>query len=333
MRYRTLGKTGLELSVLGFGAMRFPMRGDVVDRDLSIPMIHRAFEGGVNYIDSAVFYCNHDSQRVVGEALRSWKGHHVYVGTKNDYYGVDEGTWRKNLENSLEHLRINTIDLYHTHGVTWNAYIEAVEPSISKWLSKAKDEGLIGHICTSFHDTPTALTKIIDTGFYDSILLQYNLLDRQLESGIQYAHEKGIGVVVMGPVAGGQLKDPAEALQFVFSNPYVTTALSGMSTMEQVEQNLATASNSATPVNPASAQSAEIYCPTCNYCKPCPRDVDIPQIFGIYNRWRVDGRPETKIRYSNARSDCIGCGDCEPRCPQKHPIRKYLQDIRTALGK
>jgi aryl-alcohol dehydrogenase-like predicted oxidoreductase len=105
MIYRTLGRTGYKVSQLGFGAMRLPMteaNGDkAVDRDLAIPMIHRAFEAGLNYIDTAVGYCNQDSQRAVGEALRGWRDR-VVVSTKNHYYGEDEAEWWSNLENSLE---------------------------------------------------------------------------------------------------------------------------------------------------------------------------------------------------------------------------------------
>ena len=246
MVYRTLGKTGLRVSQLGFGAMRLPMTGTGaearVDRGLAIPMIRRAFEGGVTYIDTAVGYCNQDSQRVVGEALKGWRDR-IVLSTKNHYYGEDEKEWWRLLEQSLERLQVSSIDIYNHHGITWKAYTEQVAPRVAQWMLKAQRQGLIKHICCSFHDTNEALLNLVRSGYPSVITLQYNLLDRQLEEGIAAAHEAGIGVVVMGPVAGGRLGDnsavlnglvpgigrvPELALRFVLSNPNVTVALSGM---------------------------------------------------------------------------------------------------------
>ncbi|MBE0601918.1 MAG: aldo/keto reductase, partial [Firmicutes bacterium] len=144
MIYKPFGKTGINLSALGFGAMRLPMTGKDkeahVDRELAIPMIHRTFEAGVNYIDSAVGYCNQDSQRCVGEALKGWRDK-VIVSTKNPYYGEDEKEWWTNLENSLARLQVEYIDIYNHHGIRWERYVENVEPRVSKWMLKAKEQG------------------------------------------------------------------------------------------------------------------------------------------------------------------------------------------------
>ncbi|MDF1515522.1 MAG: aldo/keto reductase, partial [Anaerolineae bacterium] len=203
MIYRDLGRTGYKVSQLGFGAMRLPMteagEEKVVDRELAIPMIHRAFEMGVNYIDSAVGYCNGDSQRVVGEAVRSWRQLHpdpdypIIVSTKNHYYGEDEKAWWQHLEDSLERLGLDSINIYNHHGINWERYANDVEPRISKWMLKAKDQGLIQHICTSFHDDVDALKRLVDSGYVESITMQYNLLYRDLEPGIRYAGEKKVG--------------------------------------------------------------------------------------------------------------------------------------------
>ena len=371
MIYRELGRTGLKVSQLGFGAMRLPMIGDGkearVNRELAIPMIHRAFEGGVNYIDSAVGYCNHDSQRAVGEALKGWR-EKIVVSTKNPYYGEDEREWWKNLEDSLERLQVEYIDIYSHHGMGWQGYIEAVEPRISKWMHKAKEQGLIKHICNSFHDNNEALKKLVDSGYTSSITLQYNILDRQLEEGIAYAHEHGLGVVVMGPVAGGRLANPSDvllalapgvervpelALRFVLANPNVTAALSGMSTMPQVEENLATAADPVSLSDDDKAAIAEhlermkkmsdLYCSGCGYCMPCPNEVNIPLIFGTYNLGRVYGLWETS-RHGYAQigvtpwlkgkkaDGCVECGDCEEKCPQKLDIRQQLAEAHVALS-
>ncbi len=370
--YRQLGKTGLKVSQLGFGAMRFPMTGEGADarvnRELAIPMIHRAFEGGVNYIDTAVGYCNQDSQRAVGEALKGWRDK-VILSTKNPNYGEDEKAWWTNLENSLERLQVQYIDIYNHHGLNWKLWTEAVEPRLSRWITKARDQGLVRHICCSFHDTNDALKKVVETGYPEVITLQYNLLDRQLEEGMALAHAKGIGVVVMGPVAGGRLggasdvfqqlmpavkRVPELALRFVLGNPHVSVALSGMSALEHVEENLRVASSSETLTGEDLAllgeqmsrlkAMANLYCTGCGYCQPCPHEVAIATIFDLYNRGRVyglwdDARRVYKVLGTlpwlpGKRGDaCVGCGECEAKCPQKIPIREQLKEAHAALAR
>ncbi|MGC9454395.1 MAG: aldo/keto reductase [Phycisphaerae bacterium] len=371
MHYRTLGRTGLKVSQLGFGAMRLPMVGEGNDRrvddEKAIPTIHRAFEGGVNYIDTAVMYCHHDSQRVVGKALKGWRDK-VIVSTKNHYYGEDEKEWWKNLEDSLRLLDIDSIDIYNHHGIRWQRYVEEVEPRVKKWMLDAYEQGLIKHICCSFHDDNEALKKVVDTGYVESITLQYNILDRQLEEGIAYAHENNVGVVVMGPVGGGRLGEPSEvlselapgvkrvpelALRFVLSNPHVSLALSGMSTMEQVEENVAVAGDDVSLTEQDKQaidehlqrleKMAELYCTGCRYCMPCPEGVQIPRIFDLYNKGRIYGLWETARKgYENIgrrkpeeqkKADaCTGCGACEEKCPQNIPIRKQLAEAHEALS-
>ncbi len=371
MIYRKLGKTGLAVSILGFGAMRLPMNGEgenqKVDRELSIPMIHRAFKSGVNYIDTAVGYCSSDSQRVVGDALKGWRDK-IVVSTKNPCYEMDEKKWWKNLEDSLERLKVDYIDVYNHHGLSWKGWTETVEPFLSKLMTKAKDQKLIRHICFSFHDSNENLIKLINTGYPEVITLQYNLLDRGNEEGIALAHDRGIGIVVMGPVGGGRLgvasevleklipgteRVPELALRFVFSNPNVCTAISGMSNMIQVDENLETAANTS-PFTPEEIKAigehlmklkkmADLYCTGCNYCMPCPKEVAIPKIFERFNRGRVYGLWENaKKAYSdlgnvqwdkgNKADSCIQCGVCEEKCPQKIPIRKHLAEAHKRLS-
>ena len=371
MIYRELGRTGLRISQLGFGAMRLPMVGQGaearVNRELATPMIHRAFEAGVNYIDTAVMYCNHDSQRAVGEAMKGWRDK-VVVSTKNHCYGSDEKAWWGNLQDSLTRLQVDAIDVYSFHGINWKKYAENVAPIMMKWMLKAKDQGLIRRICCSFHDDNEALRKIVDAGFAESITLQYNLLDRQLEEGIAYAHEKGVGVVVMGPVGGGRLSEPSEvladllpgvrkvnelALRFVLANPNVSCAISGMSTMEQVQENLGIASDPVSLTDDDRAAIirhlarlkglAKLYCTGCGYCMPCPNGVDIPAVFERFNRGRVYGlwdsarsayRAMGKNQWNRGKpaDACIECGQCEEKCPQKLPIRRQLKEAHEALG-
>jgi predicted aldo/keto reductase-like oxidoreductase len=369
--YRTLGRTGLKVSQLGFGGMRFPMIDrdgkKTVDRDLTIPMIHRAFEAGVNYIDTATMYCWSDSETVIGEALKGWRDR-VIVSTKNPYFGQDEKEWRKNLETSLRRLDIQCIDVYHHHGVNRKKLNEDLLPRVSKWMLKAAGEGLVKHIACSFHDNDAALRELIDTGYPSVITLQYNLLDRQLEGGIAHAKEKNVGVVVMGPVGGGRLGEPSDvlekiveavkrvpelAMRFVLANPNISMALSGMSTIEQVEENVRIASDAAglTPADLAAIDEhlkrlkalSQLYCTGCNYCLPCPADVAIPKIFERFNRGRVYGQWDTARKsYDHIGADqwdkgnkadaCTNCGACEAKCPQNIAIRKQLREAHEALA-
>ncbi len=382
MIYRQLGRTGLVVSQLGFGAMRLPMKegngSQAVDRELAIPMFQCAFEAGLNYIDTAVGYCNQDSQRAVGEAVRNWQeraeASHpagaslpIVISTKNPYYGEDEKEWWTNLENSLERLEVGAIDIYNHHGINWQRYQADIEPRVGKWMQKAKDQGLIKHICCSFHDSNEALVKLIDTGYVESITLQYNLLNRELEQGIAYAREKNTGIVVMGPVAGGRLGGSSEvltklipgisrvpelALRFVLSNPNVTLALSGMSTMQQVEENTATASDQVSLSADDQqairlhaerlAEMAKLYCTGCKYCMPCAQEVNIPHIFEMYNMGQVYGLwevaredyakfPDSPWIGGKRADECIECGDCEEKCPQHIQIREQLKAAHLAL--
>ncbi len=371
MIYRTLGKTGLKVSQLGFGAMRLPMVGEGderrVNRELAIPMIHKGFEGGINYIDTAVGYCNRDGQRAVGDALDGW-AEKIIVSTKNPYYGEDESQWWANLTDSLEFLGVKCIDIYNHHGIRYQKrYVEAVEPRVGKWMHKALEQGLIKHIGCSFHDDNDSLIKMVDTGYVESITLQYNMLDRRLEEGIAYAHDKGVGVVVMGPVAGGRLGVSTEALsgavagvdhvpelalRFVLANPHVSIALSGMSQMRHVQENLAVAGDevSLTAADKAAIDShldklkglADLYCTGCGYCTPCPAEVRISAIFELYNYGRVYGLWEharkryarllqTAPKHGRGADACTDCGDCEEKCPQNIPIREQLREAHKAL--
>lgn len=371
MKYSELGRTGLRVSRLGFGAMRLPMTGAgpdaTVDRQLAIPMIRRALDCGINYIDTAVGYCNADSQRVVGEAIRGQRDR-VILSTKNPYYGEDEKAWWTNLENSLERLQTSWIDIYNHHGISWKAYVEQVEPRMAQWMIKARDQGLIRHICCSFHDNCEALVKLVDTGYPEAITLQYNLLDRQLEEGIAHAASRGVGVVVMGPIGGGRFGEhsdvlasvvpgtervPELALRFVLSNAHVSTTISGMSTMAQVEDNAVTASDGrilddseldlvAEHFDKLKAL-ADLYCTGCGYCMPCPTEVNIPSVLGKYNLGRVYGLWQSaRERYASIgkvpwepgvnAAACTECGECETKCPQKIPIRERLKEAHSALG-
>jgi hypothetical protein len=363
MQYAVLGRTGLRVSRLGFGTMRFPMKSDAeVDRDVTIPLLRRAFELGVNCFDSAVGYCSGDSQRVLGEALEDVRDQ-VVLSTKNPHYNKsDKATWWKNLEDSLRLLRTDHIDLYSFHSLNYEAFEEALagEDGLYKEMLKARDQGLIRHIGHSFHGSNESLRKLIDTGLFESVILQYNLLDQRLEPEMAYAHERGMGVIVMGPVGGGRLGYPSEraaelvgqvkstpelALRFVLSNESVTMALSGMTETKQVEENVATVSRVGKltrednrKIKAAVRERKELmglYCTGCGYCMPCPEGVDIPANLEILNLERVFGLTQhAKGRYAGLPGKaafCRLCGKCLERCPQKLDIPLRLGEAVAAL--
>ena len=375
MEYTTFGNTGYKVSKLGFGAMRLPMtevNGEkAIDDGKAIPLMQRAFDLGVNYIDTAPYYCDKLSEAAVGKALKGYRDK-VYVSTKNPIEDLSGDNWLKRLETSLKNLDIDYIDFYHFWGIglesfkSWQGQkfgpIEAAR--------KAKEEGLIKHISFSFHDDAKNMPEIIDSGLFESVLMQYNLLDRSNEENLAYANSKGLGVVVMGPIGGGRLGAPSQVIQgllkdkpkssaevamrFVLANPNVHISLSGMSTMEQLEENVELASRTGHLTDEERARAvdmmaenhkfAELYCTGCDYCMPCPQNINIPHIFGIMNNHRVYEITDfAKSQYKEVMdgtgwvksadaSKCTECGACETKCPQKLPIIKQLKETHEVLG-
>lgn len=373
MQYRDFGNTGVKISTLGFGAMRLPKKEvhgkDIYDEDKSIEIIHRAFELGVNYIDTAPYYCEKKSEPIVGKALKGWRDR-VYLSTKNPVEDDSGAHYRERLENSLRKLDVEYIDFYHMWGIDWATFEEKINVKNGPMIEalKAKEEGLIRHISFSFHDKPENMIRLIDTGYFETVLCQYNLLDRGNEKSIEYAHDKGLGVVIMGPVGGGRLGAPSEviknllpgkvmssaetALRFVISNKNVSCALSGMGSIEMLEENARIASNESQlneeeikAVNMAMEENkrlAELYCTGCNYCMPCPKGINIPLNFQLMNYHRVYGLTEyARSEYSKIgivewlkgkkAEECVECGVCEEKCPQKLEIRRQLKETVKAL--
>jgi predicted aldo/keto reductase-like oxidoreductase len=200
MQYREYGETGVRISVLGFGALRLPKKPK-----RAVKILRRAFDLGVNYVDTAASYpaSNHGAnERLVGEALRGYRDQ-VYVATKNHYKGKSVDDWQVYLDRSLKNLGVDYIDFYHLHALRWDVYRRQLVPGgIMERFRKAKEEGVIRHACFSSHDKPENIVKLIDTGEFDGMLVQYNLLDRVNEGAIAHAHEQGMGVAIMGPVGG-----------------------------------------------------------------------------------------------------------------------------------
>ncbi|MGB9677497.1 MAG: aldo/keto reductase [Candidatus Ratteibacteria bacterium] len=373
MLYRKFGKSGILVSVLGFGAMRLPMKeingNKVVDEDLSIKMIHRSFELGVNYIDTAYGYCNHQSEIVVGKALKGWRKK-VYLSTKSPIWNIEKSDdYRRILEEQLKKLNVDYIDFYHFHSLSWQSFQDKVlKLNLIEEAIKAKEKKLIKHISFSFHDKPEYMKKIVDTAeIFETVLCQYNLLDRNNEESIEYISEKGLGVAVMGPIGGGRLSDFPHlmnvfkekyktsveiALKFVLTNKNVSIALSGMNSIEMVEENVKIVNSgeflSETEIKlieeiiKERKKIGEIPCTNCQYCLPCPQKIPIPHILNLYNQYILLGSERQKNIYMDIGSGenddrkkadaCIECGQCEEKCPQKIKIRQEIKKIHKIFS-
>ncbi|MDR0909842.1 MAG: aldo/keto reductase [Spirochaetaceae bacterium] len=376
MQYVEFGKTGLKVSRLGFGCMRFPATNvngkQVFDEDKSIAMLQKAYELGVNYYDTGTSYCDGLSESILGKGIKGFRDK-ILVSTKCPGEAKDADSYVKQLEGSLKRLGTDHVDFYHFWGIGLQYFEDCVlKNGMLKKAQELKEQGLIRHISFSFHDKPENMIEIIKKGegILETVLCQYNVMDRSNEAGIKFAQEQGMGVVVMGPVGGGRLGAPSKtiqallpgkvqssaevALRFVFNNPGVNIALSGMSAMEHVVENAEIASN-ASPLSDAENQQLEammqenrrlagLYCTGCNYCMPCPQGINIPEIFTLMNYHRVyhitdyaRGEYKTigKVPWRNYKdaSACVDCGVCETKCPQKLPIRQQLRETHEVLNR
>jgi len=364
MQYRKFGKTPYKVSMLGFGAMRLPQTSDgSVDFDRATEIIRYAIEHGVNFIDSHHFYHNGQSEEAIGRAIKNFPREKLILQTKIGMYNnyTDKQCWEL-LEKALRKLNTDYIDFYLTHSLRWETYLKH-QKQFLKFTQKAIDQKMVRYIGFSVHDSPENMKKIINTGEFSTMTVQYNILYRESEEAIALAREKGMGVVVMGPVGGGTFGNPDEelsrlmnsestaslALRFVLSNPDVSVAISGMSTMQQVIENIETVSNFV-PLGQKDIEKLdsfiqsrkkllELYCTGCRYCMPCPKGVNIPSNFHWYNVAVVYGvKKRAKEKYFSMKpeeqaSSCKECGACEEKCPQKIPIREKLKEVAKYFKK
>ena len=375
MNYREFGKTGEKISALGFGCMRFPeyKEGEqmFVDQDKVDEMIAYAYENGVNYFDTAPGYCNQHSEAALGRAVKSFRGK-ILISTKCPMdKGMGREGYRRRLEHSLEQLGTDHVDFYHFWGINRGVFDDLIlGEGLLEEAAKAKAEGLIRHISFSFHDHPSAIQHIADTAEargipMESMLCQYNLLDRSNEEMMRYVHDKGLGTVAMGPVGGGRLAAPTDlyakltgkpsistyelAFKFCLGNPSLCCALSGMQTLDMVQKNVKVASDDTA----FSAEEweqlgrameeirkfSELYCTGCKYCQPCTVGIDIPRIFEMWTYYNVYGLKDHAKnmwkdyvrRGGKTFDDCIGCEACESKFPQHLEIIKNLEMVCNTL--
>jgi len=372
MKYRNFGNTDILVSALGFGAMRLPTveqsGKEHVDLDKAVPMLIRGLDLGINYIDTAFRYLNHTSEKAVGQAIAGRDRNRLYISTKN-MIDTDAKAYRKRLDRQMESLNTDYIDFYHIHGLRWNIFHYKAGPQGHlNELRRAQDEGLIRHLSFSSHDTPENIIKLIDTGEFSSMLVQYNLLHRYNEAAIFHAREKGMGVAVMGPLGGGRISFlsrlkpregrtlPELAFRFVLSNPNVSVALSGMNTIQMIEENTTIADNDGqlSSVEKEDIQQMldqiqgleDLYCTGCSYCMPCPNGVDIPTNLLLLNYIRLYGTGgggfedgfiqlyHQRLKPAESAAEfCAECGECLDKCPQNIQISDRMKEVAEELSK
>ncbi len=396
-----MGSLDWEVSALGFGAMRLPIKmievegnpTPVVDEEESIKMIRYAIDHGVNYVDTAYPYHNGQSEVVVGKALKDGYREKVYLATKAPMWMINKREdFYTYLNQQIERLQTKP-DLYLLHGLNKNRMKTIKELDLMSIVEEAKEKGLFKHIAFSFHDDVEAFKEIIDFYDWDMCQVQYNYLDIENQAGtegVKYAASKGIAVVVMEPVRGGKLAIPEDkigerpeikkaldnstvkrsmpdwALQFVWNHPEVAVVLSGMSSMQQVVENVKSAQASGIGILTADElktiadlrKAYESYiivpCTNCKYCVPCPQGVSIPNNLGFVNDLAYWQKISPRIHYFYGRMAkteeeleqrkaageaevpgsaalCTQCNECLEKCPQNIEIPDWLEKLNAIM--
>ena len=334
MEYRTLGKTGLKISRMGFGGI--PIQK--IDEEGTRKLLHEMMEKGVNYIDSARGYTV--SEQYIGYGLEGIRDKFV-LATKS--MSRTKEAMAADIETSLGNFRTDYIDLYQVHNPSMEQLDQVMgEGGALEALMEARAAGKIGHIGLTAHSTEV-FERALELDCVETIMFPYNIVEQQGAELIHKCAEKNIGFIVMKPLAGGAIEDASLALRYVCSNPDVTVVIPGMAEIRELEQNLAACSNTEPltqeelkEMDKVREQLGTDFCRRCNYCAPCTVGINIPSVFlfaGYLQRY--DLADWAKDRYSTLKvkaSACIGCGKCEPRCPYHLPIREKLKKCARDMG-
>ena len=335
MEYKVLGKTGLRVSVMGFGGI--PIQR--IDAAGTKPLIHRLMEAGVNYIDTARGYTV--SEEYLGEALEGIRQNFI-LATKS--MARDKASMEKDIATSLKNLRTDYIDLYQIHNPNAAQLEQVMAPGGAlEALVEAREAGKIGHIGITLHAVDL-FEKALELPWVETIMFPYNIVETQAEELIAKCAEKNIGFIAMKPLAGGAIEDGRLAMRYICANPAVTVAIPGMADMAEVEQNLAAAEDRS-PINEQELAAMEAirkelgtnFCRRCNYCQPCSAGINISGAFlfeGYHNRYGLQGWAKDRyLALPKTASDCVDCGLCEERCPYHLPIRQMLKNVANVFGK
>jgi predicted aldo/keto reductase-like oxidoreductase len=380
MLYRRMKKVAPDLSILGFGCMRLPTtKSGHIDEKQASEMLRYAIDHGVNYVDTAYPYHNGESEPFIGSALQGGYREKVNLATKLPSWLIkSRADMDRYLDEQLRRLKTDHIDFYLVHGLMkpfWNSFLPL---GITDFLDDAIADGRIKYAGFSFHDELTLFKEIVDVYDWTFCQIQYNFMDEQYQAGtegLRYAAGKGLGIVVMEPLRGGMLtkdipsineiwrKAPVRrslsewALRWVWNHPDVTVVLSGMSSFEQVLQNVDYANGglpgSLSQEDLGLFREAEteykkrikVPCTGCRYCMPCPSNVSVPECFELYNQACMFNAPDVASFNYNIvlggmltgspgfASQCKECGECEEKCPQGVPIRENLKKVAAYFGK
>ena len=360
----------MNISALGMGVMRLPEaegKSGVIDREKGRAIIERALSGGINYFDTAHIYQDGDSERFIGEVFSDYPRDSYYLATK--FKVTDAKDIKEMFEQQLKRCNTDHFDIYLLHNITAGTFEEYTDPANGylDFLLEQQKEGRIRHLGFSSHGTPEVIQRVLDWHRFDMAQIQLNYLDWSLiDAAAQYKvlADNDIPIWIMEPVKGGKLADlnkeaadilrsaapgrsqASWAFRYLFDLPGVHTILSGMSTLEQMEDNLATFENPA-PLSHEEKQAlsmaadafmkdAGVLCSSCRYCVPaCPMELDIPLLIKGYNvlntsgsTWRAEGFDKAK-----SADNCIGCGACAALCPQNIDIPLVMQKLTAALSK
>lgn len=374
MNYRT-DKYGNKLSALGFGCMRFQKKLGMIEFEKAEKQILTAIENGVNYFDTAFIYPG--SESALGEILQKNNlRDKVYIATKlPPQMMLTISALDKLFNEQLKRLRTDRIDYYFFHMLAnMSAWQRLKDMGIEKWIEEKKKSGAIGQVGFSYHGDTDGYCKMIDAYDWDFSMIQYNYMDEHTQAGrrgLEYAHKKGIAVMIMEPLRGGKLVNdlpdeakeifeshpkkhtPAQwAFRWLWNQPEITVVLSGMNSEEMVLDNIRTACDTnigdltqedeemLRQVGKAINASLRVGCTGCSYCVPCPKGIDIPSVFGMFNTYYSGKKHKAKREYAKATrkgktsapaSECIGCGKCETHCPQSIKIREEIKAAAQAL--
>jgi len=367
MKYRNF-VGDVKVSALGYGCMRFPTKDDAVIESEAIAAVRHAIDAGVNYVDTAFGYHKGTSEVVVGKALKDGYREKVYLADKMPVWMIEKEEDFERLFNiQLERLGVDHIDFYMLHALGKKTFEEKCKKfDLFAKMRALKASGRVSYIGFSFHDSNAVFKEIIDAyEGCDFCQIQYNYIDTNNQAGtdgLEYAASKGLGVIIMEPLLGGNLANPPEnvraalpegknpvqiALDFLWSRPEVGVVLSGMSNDKQVTDNLRYADESAygklTEDDLAALARAKairdgnmiVPCTGCEYCLPCPAGINIPGVFKIYNKTApslgLDPKPEYAALEIKADA-CIECGACESACPQHIKVRQMMKDCAAAFA-
>ena len=356
MQYRTFGRAKDRISVLGFGCMRFPTLERegrrVIDEAEAVRMLRLAIDGGVNYIDTAYPYHDGQSEPLVGKALRDGYRDKVFLATKSPVWKIQSAEdFDRILAEQLERLQTDRIDYYLLHALDRGAFENKVlRFDLIGKIKRAKEAGLVRRIGFSFHDEYEVFQNIVDAcDEWDFCQIQLNYIDTEYQAGLRgmrYAADRGLGVIIMEPLLGGRLADPPRqvkkalpkdrapvewALDYLWNLPETGPVLSGMSTMQQLTDNLAYAEKARPGMLRRSevdmlAEARRIFrtmalvpCTKCGYCMPCPVGINIPKVYEAYNQTACQPMEQAREIYDALaiKADaCVLCGQCERACPQ-----------------